>query len=252
MKKEDVTDLTRRNWIKGVGAGAAVLGMSSVLRAGDAAGAGAPAASEVGFDEGSFILPPLPYAYDALEPHIDEQTMRLHHDIHHAGYVRGANLAMEKLRSIATGEGDRPYSKHWARELAFHGSGHSLHVLFWNCMSPNGGGEPKGDLAKAIRLDFGSFEGFSELFRSVSGSVEGSGWGILGYESLSGSLIVLQAEKHQDLTVQGTIPLLAVDVWEHAYYLRYQNKRGDYVKAFMEVINWDYVEARYDAVAKQG
>lgn len=249
MNKQDVSELSRRNWIKGVGAGAVVLGMSSVLKAEGAAGAVTPAASEIGFDDGAFVLPPLPYAYDALEPHIDEQTMRLHHDIHHAGYVRGANLAMDKLRSIATGEGDRPYSKHWARELAFNGSGHSMHTLFWNCMSPDGGGVPKGALAKAIRLEFGSFDGFSELFRAVSGSVEGSGWGILGYESLSGRLIVLQAEKHQDLTVQGTVPLLAVDVWEHAYYLRYQNKRGDYVKAFMEVIDWDYVEARYAAIA---
>jgi len=131
--------------------------------------------------------------------------------------------------------------------MAFHGSGHAMHVLFWNCMAPNGGGVPKGGLAKAIRLSFGSFDGFSDLFRVVSGSVEGSGWGILGYESLSGGLIVLQAEKHQDLTIQGTFPLLAIDVWEHAYYLKYQNRRADYVKAFMKVINWDYVSARYEA-----
>ncbi len=247
MNKQNVSELSRRDWIKGLGAGAAVIGMGSMLRAEDALGVGTPTESEIGYRDGDYVLPPLPYAYDALEPHIDAETMRLHHDIHHAGYVRGANRAAEKLRSIATGQGDRPYSKHWARELAFHGSGHAMHVLFWNGMSPDGGGLPKGNLAKAIRLSFGGFEGFSTLFRSVSGSVEGSGWGILGYESLSGNLVVIQAEKHQNLTVQGTTPLLVIDVWEHAYYLRYQNKRADYVKAFMNVINWDYVEARYEA-----
>lgn len=250
MENEMVPEMSRRNMLKGLGAGAAVLGMGSILRAEAADGGDGLAESEIGFKDGSYVLPPLPYAYDALEPYIDEQTMRLHHDIHHAGYVRGANRALEKLLSIATGEGDRPYSKHWAREMAFHGSGHAMHVLFWNCMAHDGGGVPKGDLAKAIRLGFGSFDGFTELFRAVSGSVEGSGWGILGYESLSGGLVVFQAEKHQDLTVQGTIPLLAVDVWEHAYYLRYQNKRADYVKAFMKVINWDYVGARYEAAAR--
>lgn len=249
MKDQNVSDISRRDWLKGIGAGAAVLGMGGILRAETAAGSagGAVPESMVGFRDGAYVLPPLPYAYDALEPHIDEQTMRLHHDIHHAGYVRGANMAMEKLRSIATGERDRPFSKHWARELAFHGSGHVLHVLFWNGMSPDGGGVAKGPLAAAIRESFGSFEGFLELFRSVSGSVEGSGWGILGLDMLSGRLIVMQAEKHQDLTVHGTIPLLAIDVWEHAYYLRYQNKRVDYVAAFMNVVNWDFVESLYEA-----
>ena len=245
MENEMVPEMSRRNMLKGIGAGAAVLGMGSMLRAETTDGGDDLAESEIGFKDGNYVLPPLPYAYDALEPFIDEQTMRLHHDIHHAGYVRGANRALEKLRTIATGDGDRPYSKHWAREMAFHGSGHAMHVLFWNCMSPDGGGVAEGSLAKAIRLSFGSFEGFTELFRAVSGSVEGSGWGILGYEKLSGGLIVIQAEKHQNLTVQGTLPLLAVDVWEHAYYLKYQNKRADYVKAFMKVINWDYVGARY-------
>jgi Fe-Mn family superoxide dismutase len=250
MENEMVPEMSRRNLLKGLGAGAAVLGMGSILRAETTDSGDAPAESEIGFKDGAYVLPPLPYAYDALEPYIDEETMRLHHDIHHAGYVRGANRALEKLRSIATGEGDRPYSKHWARELAFHGSGHAMHVLFWNCMAHDGGGVANGDLARAIRLNFGSFEGFSELFRAVSGSVEGSGWGILGYESLSGDLVVIQAEKHQDLTVQGTVPLLAVDVWEHAYYLKYQNKRADYVKAFMKTVNWDYVGARYAAAAR--
>ena len=248
MKDDRVPEMSRRNMLKGLGAGAAILGMGSMLRADTDASSDGPAESEIGFRDGNYVLPPLPYAYDALEPYIDEQTMRLHHDVHHAGYVRGANRAVEKLQSIATGDGDRPYSKHWARELAFHGSGHAMHVLFWNCMAHDGGGVAKGDLAKAIRLSFGSFEGFTSLFRSVSGSVEGSGWGILGYESLSGGLVVIQAEKHQDLTVQGTFPLLAVDVWEHAYYLKYQNKRADYVKAFMEIINWNWVEARYEAL----
>jgi len=250
MNDREGSELSRRNMLKGLGVGAAVLGMGSVLRAETGDGRDDPAESEVGFRDGSYVLPPLPYAYGALEPSIDEQTMRLHHDIHHAGYVRGANRALGKLRSIATGEGDRPYSKHWARELAFNGSGHALHVLFWNCMKPGGGGVARGALARAIRLNFGSFEGFAELFRAVAGSVEGSGWGILGFDRLSGGLVVIQAEKHQNLTMQGTIPLLVVDVWEHAYYLRYQNRRADYVKAFMKVINWDYVGARHEAALR--
>jgi len=152
MKDDRVPEMSRRNMLKGLGAGAAILGMGSMLRADTDASSDGPAESEIGFRDGNYVLPPLPYAYDALEPYIDEQTMRLHHDVHHAGYVRGANRAVEKLQSIATGDGDRPYSKHWARELAFHGSGHAMHVLFWNCMAHDGGGVAKGDLAKAIRL----------------------------------------------------------------------------------------------------
>ncbi len=206
--------------------------------------------SKVGYQDGRYVLPPLPYAYDALEPHIDAETMRLHHDIHHLGYVNGANKAVEELDKIARGEGSVSLSKHWARELAFHGSGHSLHVLFWNNMSPKGTPKPAEDsrIARDLTRDFGNVDNFLRLFKNMSVSVEASGWGILAYEELSKKLVVLQAEKHQDLTFQGVFPLLVVDVWEHAYYLKYQNRRAAYVDAFTQVINWPQVEERYLAL----
>ncbi len=241
---------SRRDLVKRLGVGAAALGAAPFLASTAAAaehGRREPKESEIGFRNGRFVLPPLDYEYDALEPHIDARTMELHHSIHHQGYVNGANNALEKLDAIAAGEGDAGLVKHWTRELAFHGSGHSLHLLFWNNMKPDGGGEPSGDLAGAIEASFGGFENFARLFKAASGAVEASGWGILGYEPVSGRLVVLQAEKHHDITVHGVVPLLAIDVWEHAYYLRYQNRRGDYVDAFMNVIDWDDVARRYRA-----
>ncbi len=202
-------------------------------------------ARDGGYDAatGKYILPPLPYEYDALEPHIDAQTMRLHHDIHHQGYVNGLNSALEALKAVREGGGGNV--KALSRDLAFHGSGHFLHTIFWKNMSPRGGGEPRGPLKEAIERSFGSFEAFWSHFAAASGSVEASGWGILAFEPLSDSLLVMQSEKHQNLTAWGVIPLLVIDVWEHAYYLRYQNKRGDYIKAFRNIINWADVAQRY-------
>ncbi|HSR67696.1 MAG TPA: superoxide dismutase [Acidobacteriota bacterium] len=194
-------------------------------------------------------LPPLPYAYDALEPHIDEATMRLHHDIHHKGYVTGLNNAEAKLKE-ARRSGDYGLAKHWQREVAFHGSGHFLHKLFWPTMSPDGGGRPSGDLAAAIERDFGSYDAFEAQFKAVSGAVEGSGWGILAYQTQSGQLTILSVEKHQNLNQFGCLPLLVLDVWEHAYYLKYQNKRAAYVDAFFNVIDWDFVARQYAKAQK--
>jgi Fe-Mn family superoxide dismutase len=188
-------------------------------------------------------LPALPYAYNALEPHIDEQTVHLHHDIHHKGYVDGLNKA-EAALAAAREAGDYALIKHWSRELAFHGSGHILHSLYWQNLTPNGGGEPTGALAEAIARDFGSFDQFKAELIAATVAVEGSGWGLLVYQPLTNSLVILQAEKHQDLTQWGVTPLLALDVWEHAYYLKYQNKRADYVKNLFELINWADVAAR--------
>lgn len=248
-----ITGLSRRDALKSLGAGSAALaGMGAFAGLSHAQESGerpALAESEIGFKDGKFVLPPLPYDYADLEPHIDAQTMKLHHDIHHLGYVNGTNQALEALSAIAAGEGDASLTKHWEKSLAFNGSGHSLHTLFWNVMAPDGGGEPEGDLAAAIKASFGSFENFTRLFEAASGSVEGSGWGILAYEPLSKGLIVLQAEKHNNLTMHGADPILAIDVWEHAYYLKYQNKRGDYVKAFMKVINWKKVADYYAQAA---
>src|SRR5690606_8452685 len=193
--------------------------------------------------------PPLPYAYDALEPHIDEQTMRLHHDIHHLGYVNGLNTALAKLDEART-SGDYSLVKHWSREMAFHGAGHLLHVLFWNTMAPATSGDNRPtdtDLNAALTESFGSFENFKKHFTAASSAVEGSGWGILAYEPIGNRLVVLQAEKHQDLTQWTSVPLLAIDVWEHAYYLKYQNKRGEYVNNWFNVINWGAVAENYNA-----
>jgi Fe-Mn family superoxide dismutase len=199
-------------------------------------------------DNGLFVLPKLDYAYDALEPHIDAQTMELHHSKHHQGYVNGLNKAMSMLEE-ARKKGEAALIKHWSRELAFHGSGHFLHSIFWKNMNPKGGGTPSGTLSKALDRDFGGFDSFKTHFSAAAKSVEGSGWGILGYHTMADKLMVLQAEKHHNLTVHGVLPLLVIDVWEHAYYLRYQNKRADYIEAFFNVIQWSDVAARFDFMA---
>ncbi len=237
----------RREFLKGaplavgavLAAGSNLLNLSSAIAAGAAADA-----------SGKYVLPPLPYAFDALEPHIDAQTMQLHHDKHHQGYVDGLNAALEGMKA-AVGEGGDPAKVHGlTHQAAFHGSGHILHCVFWTNLAPKAGGAPKGALAKAIDGAFGSFEKFTTAFSTAATRVEGSGWGILAYEPLGKRLVVLQAEKHQNLTQWGATPLLVLDVWEHAYYLKYQNKRADYVKAFWNVVNWDDVAARFDRAAK--
>ena len=201
--------------------------------------------SEIGFKDGKFVLPPLPYDYAALEPAIDAQTMKLHHDIHHAAYVKNGNVALDALAAIAAGTGDASLTGHWNKELAFNGSGHALHTIFWNNMKPKGGGTQSAALAAAIKSDFGGQTQFEKLFAATAMGVQGSGWAILGYDGLSKRLQIIQAEKHQNETFQGITPILVLDVWEHAYYLKYQNKRADYVKAFVGIINDDDVSARY-------
>ena len=197
---------------------------------------------------GKYILPELPYAYNALEPYIDEATMKLHHDKHHLGYVNGLNTATQKIKE-SIDSGDFSLIKHWDRELAFHGGGHFLHTIFWNVMGPNQGKRSK-DLDNYINKSFGSYDGFVKLFKASSNAVEGSGWGLLSYEPVSDKLIVMQVEKQGNLTQWVQIPILPVDVWEHAYYLKYQNRRGDYVDAFLKVINWDFVSEQFEKVLK--
>lgn len=207
------------------------------------------AAAGSGVEIGAHQLPPLPYSYNALEPVIDEETMRLHHGKHHAAYVNGLNEA-ERSLAEARAKGDFQYIKHFERELAFHGSGHILHSIFWQNLSPQGGGLPKGKLATAITRRFGSFDTFKAQLSAASKAVEGSGWGVLAYVPIFGTLEVLQAEKHQDLTQWGAIPLLVIDVWEHAYYLKYQNRRAEYVDKLFDIINWKDVAERLAQVAK--
>ena len=203
----------------------------------------------LGYDasKGEYTLPPLPYGYNALEPYIDEQTMRIHHDKHHAGYVKGLNTALAKLAGIRAGNVDAGETKFWSRNASFHGSGHVNHAMFWAGMrAGRDDNKPGGALAERINKDFGSFSKFSSAFRTAASQVEGSGWGWLVWEPVAGQLLVIQGEKQQDLMMTGVIPLLGVDVWEHAYYLKYQNNRGDYLDAFMHVINWDEINRRFE------
>ena len=241
--------MDRREMLGVMGAatvGAAMLGQTA-LGAEEAKKPGASA----GFDaeKGVYVVPPLPYDYNALEPSIDEATMRIHHDKHHQAYVTSLNAAYAKLGD-ARKAGDYSLVKHWSRELAFQGGGHFLHCMFWENMAPagkGGGGEPAGELADLINKSFGGVEAFRKHMGAAAAAVEGSGWGLLCYESLSKSLIVLQAEKQDNLTQWGAMPILGIDVWEHAYYLKYQNKRADYVKAWWDVVNWSDVARRLKA-----
>jgi Fe-Mn family superoxide dismutase len=182
-----------------------------------------------------------------LEPHYDEATVKIHHDIHHQGYVDGLNKAEDKLAE-ARANGDYALVKHWEKELAFHGSGHILHSLFWLGMKPQGGGEPGGKLKQQIEQDFGSFAAFKAQFTAATVGVEGSGWGLLVWSPMFKQLQVMQAEKHQNLAQWGVIPLLVCDVWEHAYYLKYQNKRAAFVEAWWNLVNWGWVEQEFNGL----
>jgi superoxide dismutase, Fe-Mn family len=198
-----------------------------------------------------YELTPLPYAYDALEPHIDAQTMEIHHSRHHAGYVNGLNNALRQLET-ARENSEASLVQHWQRQLSFHAGGHFNHALFWTGMAPagkGGGGEASGTLKQAIQRDFGSYENFVWQFKQAANSVEASGWAWLIYEPTAGRLMISQMENQQKLLVPGGIPLLGIDVWEHAYYLRYQNRRAAYVDAFMQVIAWDEIQKRFDAAS---
>ena len=193
-----------------------------------------------------YKLPDLPYAYNALEPHIDEATMRLHHGKHHAAYVNGFNAALKKLEE-ARAKADFASIQALSKLAAFHGSGHAMHSLFWEVMCPAAmSKEPtEGALFSQLEQDFGSVASFKKHFSEAAKAVEGSGWAVLAYEPLGKRLLVLQAENHQKLTVQGSVPLLVLDVWEHAYYLKYQNNRAGYVDTWWNVVNWAEVEKKF-------
>jgi Fe-Mn family superoxide dismutase len=209
----------------------------------------AQATSSARVPVGGHHLPPLPYPYNALEPWIDERTMRLHHDKHHQSYVDGLNLA-EKKREEARVNADFTLLKHWERELAFHGAGHYLHTLFWESMTPKGGGQPSGELAAEIGRSFGEFESFRALFSEAANKVEGGGWAILVWSPRSRRLEILTAEKHQNLSQWDVVPILPLDVWEHAYYLKYENERPAYVRNWWNVVNWPAVSARFAKARK--
>lgn len=192
----------------------------------------------------TYALPDLPYDLGALEPHYSAEVLALHHGKHHAAYVTGANTTLERLEAARDAD-DFGAINLLERNLAFHVSGHVLHSMFWRNLTPDGGGRPEGELAAAISEDFGSFEAFREQLDQAALNVQGSGWGALAWEPLGRRLIVEQIQDHQSNVGQGAVPLLVLDMWEHAFYLQYRNVKTDWVEAFWEIVHWSDVEARF-------
>jgi superoxide dismutase, Fe-Mn family len=238
-------DMTRREALQRTGLVAAIATVGAIdIKAADPA----PAPT------GPFQLPKLPYAFDALEPHIDAKTMEIHHDKHHAAYVTNLNKAVAGQANLPKSEIElvRDLSKlpeNIRTAVRNNGGGHVNHTLFWQILKKNGGGAPKGDLAKAIDTKFSNFDGFKEQFTKAATTVFGSGWAWLTVDQSGG--LVLESLPNQDSPYsQGKTPILGLDVWEHAYYLKYQNRRPEYITAFWNVINWDEVASRYAAAKK--
>ena len=195
----------------------------------------------------NYNLPDLRYDYGALEPHISGKIMELHHDKHHANYVKGANQALERLGEAREKE---DFTRIGALEkaLAFNLSGHVLHSLFWQNLTPRGGGRPGGELAGQIASDFGSFEKMKRQLVEAASTIMGSGWSALVWEPLAGRLLTTQIYDHQSNLSQAGVPLLVLDAWEHAYYLQYQTKKTDFFEAVWNVWNWEDVAERFEAV----
>ncbi|MFN8027079.1 MAG: superoxide dismutase [Acidimicrobiia bacterium] len=198
-----------------------------------------------------YELPELDYDVAALEPHLSARIVELHHDKHHAAYVAGANATLEKLAE-ARESGEFATINQLEKNLAFHVSGHVLHSLLWKNMSPDGGGTPEGELAAAVDESFGSFDAFRKQFDEAAMGVQGSGWAALAWEPTGGLLVVEQVYDHQSNLAQGAPPLLVLDMWEHAFYLQYENVKGDWVKAFWNLVNWPDVAARFAAARSLG
>lgn len=194
-----------------------------------------------------YTLPDMPYDYGALEPHVSGRVLELHHGRHHKAYVEGANRVLEQLRA-ARERSDFTHIAALEHALAFNVSGHVLHSLFWQNLSPDGGGEPQGALADAIGRDFGSVDLLRQQVNKAAAGVMGSGWAALVWEPLSGRLVTAQFHDHESNTLQGATPLLVFDAWEHAYYLQYQNEKAKFFDALWQVVNWRDVAERFDAV----
>ncbi len=199
----------------------------------------------------AFELPPLPYDYSALEPHIDTMTMQIHHDKHHGAYVTNLNAALEKypdlqnksIEELLRNINDIPEAIRTA--VRNNGGGHANHTMFWEIMGPNAGGEPGGELAQAINRAFGDFNTFKEQLNDAGMKRFGSGWAWLVLDR-NGKLQVISTANQDSPYMEGQIPILGVDVWEHAYYLKYQNRRADYLKAWWNVVNWEAVARRFE------
>lgn len=198
----------------------------------------------------AYKLPDLPYDYDALEPHIDERTMKIHHTKHHQGYTNKVNAALEghpfadlPIEEVLKRINEIPEDKRQA--VINNGGGYANHNLFWEILSPDGGGKPSGKLAEAIDKTFGSFDKFKETFGAASAGQFGSGWGWLCVDD-SGHLKVVSTPNQDSPYMNGLTPILGLDVWEHAYYLNYQNRRPDYIEAFWNIVNWDKVAENFE------
>jgi superoxide dismutase, Fe-Mn family len=243
--KERTTMMNRRNALQRTGVGLAVAAITpSIFAQGQSAAAGGP-----------FKLPPLPYGFDALEPHIDAKTMEIHHGKHHNAYVTNLNKALadktefagKSIEDILRDLSKVPEAIRTA--VRNNGGGHANHSLFWTILKTNGGGKPSGDLAKAIDAKFGNYTKFEEEFAKAATTQFGSGWAWLSVDK-SGAVQV-EATPNQDTPLsQGRTPIMGLDVWEHAYYLKYQNRRPEYIAAFWKVLNWDAVNERFNQARK--
>jgi Fe-Mn family superoxide dismutase len=193
-----------------------------------------------------YTLPELGYPYDALEPHISETMLRLHHQKHHAGYVQKSNACISKLAAQRAGERDDDSIETLEKKLAFNLSGHVLHSLFWRNLAPTGGGEPAGTLREQIETDFGELGAFRAQMTSVAQTIMGSGWAALTWEPLAGRLLLNQIYDHQSNLSQASLPIMVLDAWEHAYYLQYRNEKDDYFEAIWNVWNWQDIAERFE------
>ena len=194
----------------------------------------------------NYKLPDLTYDYGSLEPNISGKIMELHHDKHHLAYVNGANTALDLLAE-ARDKNDLTWVNKLQKDLAFNLAGHVNHTVFWRNLSPEGGDKPVGELAAAIDEFFGSYDGFRAHFTASALGIQGSGWSILAWDVLGEKLIIEQLYDHQGNLAPASIPLLMLDMWEHAFYLDYQNVKGEYVKAFWNIVSWPDVTARFEA-----
>ncbi|MEE6295471.1 superoxide dismutase [Georgenia wangjunii] len=197
-----------------------------------------------------YTLPDLPYDYSALEPHISGKIMELHHDRHHKTYVDGANTALAKMAE-ARETGNLDAVNLYEKNLAFNLGGHVNHTVFWENLSPDGGGEPDGELAAAIADQLGSFEGFKKHFSANATGIQGSGWSVLAWDSIGQKLAIFQLFDQQGNVPLGLTPILMLDMWEHAFYLDYLNVKADYVTAFWNIVNWQDVSARFTRARTQ-
>lgn len=245
--------LNRRNFLFLLGASASVYALDSYRVPSLISAPRAPQAPSEGAT--TFELPPLPYAYNALEPHIDAQTMRFHHDKHHAAYVKNLNAALEKHPQLKSKSAEQllrdinGVPEDIRTTVRNNGGGHVNHTMFWNIMSPDGGGEPTGAIADAINNSFGSFAAFKQQFNDAGDKRFGSGWAWL-VRTPDGKLQVTSTPNQDSPLMEGNYPIVGNDVWEHAYYLKYQNRRPEYLNAWWNVVNWDEINKRFEQATK--